>query len=338
MKPFIMSIVCFSISLSAADNQTYQTQEWMAIEYAQHNKRYIEFFFHCFATNKIDLENKDIISFGCGTGEIEYKLAQHAKSVHGIDASKNMVEYAKKQYPHQNNLSFQYCPIEEFQSSKLYDIAIAASCFNFFKTERAIQTINKHLKSGGIFFANIDTTNNPETFGMQVFNDMKDTIPIIGTLLKSLPDPTGISRHSPGNLHIMLSNAAMDIKRQIMISYDITMNEQEWKYAQLPLLLSTSGAQMLINNTSDIWLAQKTAAAAFWCLTLSEKEKQEHDAPFFPECNNPLVEKLRNNNLCRYLFNNFLKRCLQKLKKNADGTYTWTYETTLYVCEKKHEK
>lgn len=338
MKILAVSIACFVMSLPAADKPTYQTQEWMAKEYAQKNKHYIDFFSHCLATHNIEIKNKEIISFGCGTGEIEYQLAQQAKSVLGVDASNNMIEHAKEQYSHQNNLSFQYCPIEKFHSVKRYDLVTAFCSFNFFKAEQAIQIISTHLKPGGVFFGNIDTTNNSEPFGMQVFNDMKKEIPLIGRLLAILPDPTGISRHTPGALHIMFHKAKMNVSHQHLLSYEIKMTEQEWQQAQLPLLLSTQGAQTLVNTTSDNWCSKKSADATFWLFTLSAEEKKEHDAPFFPECTNPLIEKIRNNNLCRYLLNNFLKRCLTKMKKNGDGTYTWPYETTLYVSIKNNEK
>lgn len=332
MKSIIMSIACLFIPLHAAE-PSYPSCEWMANEYAQHNKHYIDFFSQCLTERKIETKNKKIISFGCGTGEIEFKLAQQAH-VHGVDASNNMVQYAKNKYSNQSNLSFQYCPVEQFKSKELYDLAIAASSFNFFNTEQAIQSVGNCLQTGGKFCANIDTTESPETFGLQVFNDMKKSIPMIGTFLSVLPNPTGVSRHTPGELHIMFTKAHMQVKNQILKSYDITMNEEEWRYAQLPLLLSTRGAQILINTIANGGAAKQIAAAAFWCFTLSEEEKKEHKAPFFPECNDPLVQKIRNNDFCRYLFNNFLKRCLTKMKKNDDGTYTWTYNTTLYLCEK----
>jgi hypothetical protein len=68
---------------------------------------------------------------------------------------------------------------------------------------------------------------------------------------------------------------------------------------------------------------------------MSSEEKTEHDNFFFPESNHELIQKIRTNDFCRYLFNNFLRRCLTKLQKNDDSTYTWKYETTLFTAEKK---
>ncbi|MDD6920173.1 MAG: class I SAM-dependent methyltransferase [Eubacteriales bacterium] len=53
------------------------------------------------------IEGMDVIDAGCGPGNISGVLADYAKSVVGIDAQENAIEFAKKFYVDKGNLSFQ---------------------------------------------------------------------------------------------------------------------------------------------------------------------------------------------------------------------------------------
>jgi len=304
-------------------------------EYARGNKYQIECFSHWLKKYKAPIEGRDVISFGCGTGEIEADLAKTAKTVHGTDASKEIIAHALETHK-KTNLSFEHYFAEDFQSPTSYDVALASCCFQWFEDKpKALRAIANSLKSNGLFFANIETQSNPKPFGITVFEDMKKDVPIIGSLLAMLPNPTGSSHPTYGELHVMLTEAGFTNIEPKMESYDWTMTAEEWRKTQLPLLLSTPGAQMLVNSTSDNWYAKKVSEGAFWWVKMSPEEKAEHDAPFFPESNHELIKKIRENKFCRYLFNNFLRRCLTKLQDNGNGTYTWKYETTIILAQKK---
>ena len=200
---------------------------------------------------------------------------------------------------------------------------------------KALKSIANSLKTGGIFFADIETTSNPEPDGIIAFDEMKRDVSLIGPLLAMLPNPTGISRPNYGNLHIMLTQAGFTNIQSKIESRTCRMTKEQFRKIQLPILLSSPGAQMLVNSTSDNWYAKKAGEGAFWWVNMSPEEKEEHDAPFFPESNHPLIQKIRTNDFCRYLFNNFLRRCLKKLHDNEDDTYTWNYEMTIIKATKK---
>ena len=332
----IISTICIATILHSAEPKP--NRPGMPKEYALGNKYQIKCFLHWLKESNIPIKDKTVISFGCGTiGEIEAKLAGQAKYIHGIDASKEMVDYAQATHAFKtHNLSFEHCFAENFQPLTLHDVAFAASSFHWFEDKpKALRAIAKSLQPDGIFFANIETKSNPKPFGITVFEEMKQDVPIIGSLLALLPNPTGSSHPTHGELHVMLTQAGFtDIKSQEK-SYDWKMTAEEWRKAQLPLLLTTPGAQMLVNTTSDNWYAKKASEGAFWLINMSQEERAEHDAPFFPESNHELVQKIRTNDFCRYLFNNFLRRCLTKLQKNADDTYTWNYQTMIISAKKK---
>lgn len=335
MKHTVVFFLCLGSILNGAEQ--LPNRPGLPIEYARGNKFQIDCFSHWLKKYNVPIKDQKVISFGCGTGEIELDLAQTAQSVHGIDASKEMIEYAQSKHcSRQKNLSFEHCFAENFASPTSYDLALASCCFHWFEDKpKAARAIANSLKSNGIFFANIETSSNPKPFGITVFEEMKRDVPIIGTLLAMLPNPTGSSHPDYGDLHVMLTEAGFTNIEPKIESYDWTMTAQEWRNAQLPLLLSTPGAQKLVNSTSENNSWGKTASEwAFWLINMSPEEKEEHGAPFFPESNHELVEKIRKNDFCRYLFNNFLRRCLAKLEDNG-GTYTWKYETTIILAQKK---
>lgn len=335
MKKILIFSLCVAHMLHSAEERP--NRPGLPIEYARGNKFQIECFSHWLKKHNVPIEDRKVITFGCGTGEIELDLGKTAESVHGIDASKEMVEYAQSNHCYrQKNLSFEHCFAENFASPTSYDLALASCCFHWFEDKpKAVKAIANSLKSGGLFFANIETSSNPKPFGITVFEEMKRDVPIIGTLLAMLPNPTGSSHPDYGDLHVMLTEAGFTHIEPKIESYDWTMTAQEWRNAQLPLLLSTPGAQKLVNSTSDNWYAKKASEGAFWWINMSPEEKEEHDAPFFPESNHELVQKIRKNNFCRYLFNKFLRGCLDKLQDNGDGTYTWNYQTTIIKATKK---
>lgn len=335
MKKYLLAL-CVVGSLYAAENSKYIPSEWMAQEYSQANKFQIKCFSKWFSESNIDPRGLKIASIGCGTGEIEDELADNALFVHGIDQSQNMINWCTEKYAHKKNLSFMRCFAEELPNRNLYDLAIASGCFHWFQDKpKALRSISKSLRMGGYFFANIETSSNDESFGIKAYHDIIASIPLIGTILKYFTNPTGSSRPDYGDLQIMLSQAGFEIKKADYKSYDWKMSADEWRKTQLPLLLSTPGAQYLISRVSSNWFTQKSSDAAFYLISMSPEEMEQHKAPFFPESKNELVEKIRNNDFLRYSFNKYLNFCFNHMKKNDDGDYTWTYETTVILAQKK---
>ena len=313
-------------------------QEWPAEEYARGNKNQIACFSALLDKHAIETKNKTILSIGCGTGEIEAKLAQNATYVHGIDASNNQIKYAQEHYS-TANLSFAPCFAENFETIDQYELAIMSCCFHLFKNKpQALQRISDSLEPHGLLFTNIETANHPTPFSKTVLKEMMDDITLVGSLLSALPDPIGSTRPTLEELYTMFDDAGFVIVKKQEESFNWTMSEQEWRQMQLPLILCSPGAQTLINLTSpDQYIKNKLSEGVFSLIqqNMTKAEQEQHDQPFFPESSNELVCKVRDNNFCRYLFNNFLNRILTKLHKNEDGTYSWRYCTTAILATKK---
>lgn len=103
---------------------------------------------------------KTILDVGCGTGKIDFLLNQKGFEVTGIDNSKEMIEYAKKQYP---KITFLQKDAENFKLNDKFDAIIALDSVLTFLTkenafENALENIAKHLKPNGKLIFNISFT------------------------------------------------------------------------------------------------------------------------------------------------------------------------------------
>ena len=258
--------------------------------------------------------------------------------MHGIDASRNMAEYAHNKYHAIPNLSFEHCFAENFESTEPYDLALMASCFSLLRNKPlALQRISNCLHIDSLLFANIETDEHPAPFDIIVLNEMINDIPILRGLLSSLPDPVGSSHPTVEELEDMFNKADLDIISAAEESFTWTMTEEQWKQTLLPLILSTPAAQKLIDLTSDV-ISNNISEAQFAMIKedMTKEEQRQHRRPFFPESSDELVCKVRNNNFCKYLLNNYFNRCFAKLQQNENGTYIWKYHTTAIMAVKRY--
>ncbi|MBW3015295.1 class I SAM-dependent methyltransferase [Candidatus Woesearchaeota archaeon] len=97
---------------------------------------------------------KTVLDIGCGTGKIDYLLKKKGYSVVGIDNSKEMIKYAKKQYP---KITFKLMSAQTFKLNKKFDAIIALDSVLTYLTkkgefEKAIKNIVGHMKKGSILY------------------------------------------------------------------------------------------------------------------------------------------------------------------------------------------
>ncbi len=80
-------------------------------------------------------ETGKVLDIGCGDGRITSDIAKKLPrgTVTGVDASKNMIDYAKKHYPKNffPNLDFVLGKAENLSFSKKYDHIISFNCFHW---------------------------------------------------------------------------------------------------------------------------------------------------------------------------------------------------------------
>lgn len=97
-------------------------------------------------------EDSFVLEIGCGTGRYTEILKKKVRHICGIDISPNMIEAAKKSNP---DLDFFIGDCEELGNfkSEEFDVVFGANTFSYYPDKkRALASINRVLKRGGVFF------------------------------------------------------------------------------------------------------------------------------------------------------------------------------------------
>lgn len=226
----LITLICFS-------NIIAQTVEWDAQAYAAGNKLQYEAALYFIKKSNLNLANKKILDVGCGTGEITGYLAQTALWAHGIDASKNMIDYAQeKQTGEHDNISFEQCPIEDYYTEERFDIATSFSCFHWFSDQqKALERMANTLHAQGEIFLDVMTTDIPSLTGF----------PILEQMLNELDSSTPIGEQlahtfiTCQELKDMVTNAGFEIIRcEKQICDVIFTNEREVRAFITPVMMT----------------------------------------------------------------------------------------------------
>src|SRR5579863_4924306 len=192
MKKYILTTLCI-VFLIQGIKTADASHEWDAQTYAQGNKIQEMEALHFLQDSGLDFIHKRVLDIGCGTGNISAKIAEKAAWVHGIDASKNMIDYAQKIYGDIPNLSFEYCFAENFATKEPYDTAVTFFCIHWIKDKnKALKNINQSLKENGDFFGTYQSTLDPEPFHLTVFKEMLPTVSTILPYVKGISEKQSV--------------------------------------------------------------------------------------------------------------------------------------------------
>jgi SAM-dependent methyltransferase len=102
-----------------------------------------------------------ILDLGCGTGNHSIRLAQRGYQITGVDLSEDMLEIARnKALKTGLNCDFFHSDLREFSDHKKYDVIIMMFAVLGYQIEnidvlKALNTVRKHLKKGGIFICDV---------------------------------------------------------------------------------------------------------------------------------------------------------------------------------------
>jgi len=218
-----------------------EPREWDAQAYDEGNKLQTSTFLHFLKTYNIKTEQLTILDVGCGTGKITAQLAEKATHIHGFDASKNMIDFARNKYGHLKNVSFEHAFAEDFTSPNLKQLALASYCIHWFEDKKqAFQRIHDSLEIGGEFFATIKTSDNPLPMNLIVATEM---MPLVETMVsfatgKSLLELIGSSYPSHEEFNAMLCETGFEIIKSEEQSFDCIMDEDELRKLQWPIVSS----------------------------------------------------------------------------------------------------
>lgn len=124
--------------------------KWNACDYKENFA-----FVHQYGEDVLNLisakEGALVVDLGCGNGALSKKLLDRGYRVLGIDASEEMLNIARSQYP---EIEFQQGDAVEFNLASKADVIFSNAVLHWIdadKQERMIQNICGQLKTGGQF-------------------------------------------------------------------------------------------------------------------------------------------------------------------------------------------
>ncbi len=96
-------------------------------------------------------KGESIVDFGCGTGDLAAEIARCGAEVLGVDISPEMVERARRKYPH---LNFSQANGMSWKAEQPYDAVFSNAALHWMKDpEAAIASMISGLKPGGRLIA-----------------------------------------------------------------------------------------------------------------------------------------------------------------------------------------
>ncbi|PSP58597.1 SAM-dependent methyltransferase [Halobacteriales archaeon QH_7_66_37] len=103
-----------------------------------------------------------ILDVGCGTGHLTAEIAEHGATVHGIDASAEMIQGAREQYP---ALSVEQADARRFEAEEPFDAVFSNAALHWIPDEDhddVLASLSDALVPGGRFVAEMGGTGNVE--------------------------------------------------------------------------------------------------------------------------------------------------------------------------------
>ncbi|AIE59133.1 class I SAM-dependent methyltransferase [Bacillus methanolicus] len=112
-----------------------------------------------------------ILDLGCGTGDLAYKLNKLGVNVIGIDKSENMVDQAKKKYPH---IKFEVQDALNLDYHCEFDAVFSNATLHWVKPpKQALICIYKALKQDGRFVAEFGGKGNVKIITDEILNQFE---------------------------------------------------------------------------------------------------------------------------------------------------------------------
>ena len=133
---------------------------------------------------KLNLNSqKKIIDFGCGTGLFSLEFYDQAKSIVGIDTSKEMLKVFKKKEPSGEKITTKFINLENDDTQLKADLILSSMAFHHLnKPSKVLAKLKKMLSPGGeIIIVDLekeDGSFHPDNEGMGVkhFGFSKDEL------------------------------------------------------------------------------------------------------------------------------------------------------------------
>jgi trans-aconitate 2-methyltransferase len=96
--------------------------------------------------------DESVVDLGCGDGKVTYNLSLRVPRgrVVGVDNSENMLQFARRTYAAQHNLSFALQDVQQLDYDNEFDVAVSAFCIQWVPDKSAaFLKIRRSLRLGG---------------------------------------------------------------------------------------------------------------------------------------------------------------------------------------------
>ncbi|CAM5786592.1 MULTISPECIES: class I SAM-dependent methyltransferase [Brevibacillus] len=104
---------------------------------------------------------ESVLDIGCGTGDLSHELASMGAKPTGIDFSEEMIDAARKKYPH---LPFYVADAHTYRTTETFDAVFSNAALHWMKQpEKVAESIWIALRPGGRFIAEFGGAGNVET-------------------------------------------------------------------------------------------------------------------------------------------------------------------------------
>jgi len=101
-------------------------------------------------TLEVISKSDEVLDFGCGSGDLTLAMAEHVKSIHGIDTSVSMIEASISKSTEKENASFSCRDIHSVKDE--YTVITAFNVLQYLKDHNSLfKKFNSILKQDGLF-------------------------------------------------------------------------------------------------------------------------------------------------------------------------------------------
>ena len=103
-------------------------------------------------------DNQQIFDLGCGTGDLTHELTELSDHVLGIDSSEDMIEAARRKYPHVDFAVMDACSLPW---KNTFDVVFSNAVFHWIADQgRLLNNIHTALKDGGRLISEFGASGN----------------------------------------------------------------------------------------------------------------------------------------------------------------------------------
>lgn len=133
-------------------------------------------------------ESPHVLEVGCGSGQATVALAERGCRLTCVELGENLATLARKHLAEYPNVSIHCSDFESWESSDLFDLVFAATCWHWIDPEVKFVKAARHLKPGGSLAIVSSDHAYPEGFD-PFFTEVQPYYDAIGASYKEWPPP-----------------------------------------------------------------------------------------------------------------------------------------------------